>query len=144
MLDKIEYRIAKKLSEYHFYPYGQDIYVGIFRNFSHFPLNLKDIDMDGEGKTITFLALVVHTCMLNQKEELFSFYYKILNILKEKAAAYLQQNITVETLLGCILYYYHPVEIKNVLSTLDVSDIFDDNEIYEYELKKNTILIYTI
>ena len=144
MLDQIEYRIAKRLSEHHLYPYGQDIYISIFRKFSHFPVNLEDLCINGEGKTITFLALVVETCMSNKKEEFIKFYNKILGILKEKSATCIQRSITVETLLGCILYYYHPVSIKNILSSLNVDELFNEKEKYEYELKKKTILIYTI
>lgn len=144
MLDKIEYRIAKQLSEYHLYPYGQDIYISIFRNFSHFPIKLEEIGISGEGKTITFLALVVDTCMLYKKEGFIKFYHKILKHLKEKNVTYFERSFNVETLLGCVLYYYHPVNIKAFLSSLNVDDIFNEKEKYEYELKKNTILIYTI
>jgi len=53
MLDKIEYRIAGRLADHHLYPYSRDIYTNIFRHFSHFPISIKELGIEGEGKTIT-------------------------------------------------------------------------------------------
>jgi len=59
MLDKIEYHIARNLADRHNYPFAQNIYISIFKSFSHFPIKLKDIGIYNEGNTITFMALVV-------------------------------------------------------------------------------------
>ena len=144
MLDQIEYRIANDLAEHHFYPYGREIYIDIFKNFSHFPFRLKDLGMTEEGKTITYMALVVLSCFHKEKNDFISFYKKILNELKESPVSKFRYNLAVETYLGCLLYYYHPVEIKNILSAVQVDDIFNDKERYEFEIKKKTVLIYTI
>jgi hypothetical protein len=144
MLDKIEYRIAKNLAEKHFYPYGREIYINIFKNFSHFPLSLKDLNIKDQGRTITFIALVIFHCFDHEKTEFISFYKKILKELKTSPVAKIRYNLSVETYLGCILYYYHPVDIKNILSSVQVDNIFNDKERYEYEIKKKTVLLYTI
>ena len=34
--------------------------------------------------------------------------------------------------------------VKNILSSINVDELFNEKEKYEYELKKKTILIYTI
>ena len=144
MLDKIEYGIARKLSERHHYPYGQEIYMGIFRNFSHFPLKMEDLGIKGEGTTITFLALVILRCFSYPSNNLFELYKSILDELNQSAAPHFPQDITVETFLGCILYFYHPVEIKNILNSIEIEGIFDEKQIYEFELKKQTILMFSI
>lgn len=144
MLDKIEYTIAENLAEYHLYPYGKEIYVNIFKKFSHFPLSLQKLGIDEQGKTITYMALVVRHCFGKEKTDFITFYRKILNELKESAVAKLRYNLAVEAFLGCVLYYYHPVDIKNLLSSLEVEDIFTSKERYEYEIKKKTVLLYTI
>ena len=144
MLDKIENRIAAKLSEHHLYPYGRDIYINIFRHFSHFPIRLKDLAIDGEGKTITFLAYVVLVSLQHKRNTFLPLYKRVLSELQPKVTPYFPYNISVETYLGCILYRYHPVEIRSAFSSLDVTEVFNDKEIYEYELKKNTILIHAI
>ena len=144
MLDKIEYTIAEKLAEKHLYPYGKEIYVSIFRNFSHFPLNLNELGIEGQGKTITYMALVVNHCFNKEKIEFLSFFKKVLKEIKESSAASLRYNLAVETFLGCILYYYHPVDVKNILSSIDVQHIFNSKERYEFQIKKKTVLLYTI
>ena len=144
MLDQIEYRIANNLAEHHFYPYGQEIYINIFKKFSHFPFRLKDLDMKGEGKTITYMAFVILHCFEHEKTDFLEFYKKILNELKNSPVAKLRHNLAVETYLSCLLYYYHPIDIKNILSSIQVDDIFNDKERYEYEIKKKTILLYTV
>ena len=144
MLDKIEYRIARNLAENHHYPYGREIYINIFKNFSHFPLKLQDLGIQDQGTTIIYMALVIWRCFDHGKTEFSSFYKKILQELKESPVAKMRNNLAVETYLGCVLYYYHPVNIKNILSTTSVNDIFNDKERYEYEIKKKTVLLYTI
>ncbi len=144
MLDKIDYKIAKELSEYHMYPYSQDIYLNIFKHFSHFPLKLRDIGIEGEGTTITFMALVILRCLNNHGNDLPEQYEKILREFKLSVAPYFPQNISVEIFLGCLLFYYHPVDVKNTLSTVEADKIFDKNEQYEYELKKKTILMFVV
>jgi hypothetical protein len=144
MLDIIEYTIAEDLAEHHHYPYGKEIYVNIFRNFSHFPLNMKDLGILGRGTTITYMALVVRHCFGREKIDFFDFYKNILQELKESLVAKFKYNLAVETFLGCTLYYYHPVDIKNFLSSIQVVDIFSSKERYEFEIKKKTVLLYTI
>jgi hypothetical protein len=144
MVDKIDYKIAKELSEYHMYPYAQDIYLNIFKHFSHFPLKLNDIGIEGEGTSITFMAMVILRCLDDHGNDLAEQYEKILREYKHIVAPYFPQNISVETFLGCLLFYYHPVDIKNTLSTVDVDKIFDKKEQYEYELKKKTILMFVV
>jgi hypothetical protein len=144
MLDKIEYKIARNLAEKHHYPYAQDIYINIFKNFSHFPLVLQDLGIQDQGTTITYMALVIWRCFDHGKTDFLSFYKKILQELKESPIAKMRYNLAVETYLGCVLYYYHPVNIKNILSTMEIDDIFNDKERYEYEIKKKTVLLYTI
>jgi len=144
MLDTIEYSIAKKLAEHHLYPYGREIYVNIFKKFSHFPLNLKDLGIEDQGMTITFMSLVILHCFDHKKTDFPVFYKKILQELEDSPVAKMRYNLGVETYLGCVLYYYHPVDIKNILSAVQVDDIFNDKERYEYEIKKKTVLLYTI
>ncbi len=144
MLDKIEYRIANRLAERHFYPYGQDNYINIFRKFSHFPLKLEDINLKGEGTTITFIALVIHICFDQKYNEFIDFHKSVQNVLNSQAAKFCTQDITVETLLGCILYYYHPAQIRNRLSTINLTNYFDESHMYEFNFKKETILMYTV
>jgi hypothetical protein len=144
MLDKIEYSIAKKLAEHHHYPYGQEIYINIFKNFSHFPLNLRDLEMKETGNTIIFMALVILYCFKHKKSEFRRFYENVLYDLQKSAVAKLRNNLAVETYLGCVLYYYHPVDIKNNLTSVYVDDIFNNKERYEYEIKKKTVLLYAL
>ncbi len=144
MLDKIEFRIAAKLAEHHLYPYGREIYINIFRKFSHFPIKMEDLGIKGDGLTITFMAYVTLFCLDQRKENFLPFYKKILAELEPKIRPYFPFNISVETLLGCVLFYYHPVEIKNVLLFFNPDTLFDKKEKYEYELKKKTVLIHAI
>ncbi len=144
MLDKIEYKIARNLAEKHHYPYAREIYINIFKNFSHFPLVLQDLGIQDQGTTITYMALVIWRCFDHEKTDFLSFYKKILQELKESPVVKMRYNLAVETYLGCVLYYYHPVNIKNILSTMEIDDIFNDKERYEYEIKKKTVLLYTI
>ncbi|MCK4559862.1 MAG: hypothetical protein KAV45_08775 [Calditrichia bacterium] len=144
MLDKIDYRIARNLAENHHYPYAREIYINIFKNFSHFPLKLQDLGIQDQGTTITYMALVIWRCFDHGKTDFSKFYKKILQELKESPVSKMRYNLAVETYLGCVLYYYHPVNIKNILSTMEVDDIFNDKERYEYEIKKKTVLLYTI
>ena len=144
MLDKIEYNIAKKLAEHHHYPYGQEIYMNIFKNFSHFPINLRDLNIKDNGTTVTYLALVVMNCFKYKKTDFPGLYKNVFETLRKSAVSKQRENLAVETFLGCALYYYHPVDVKNFLSTVYVEDIFNDKEKYEYEVKKKTVLLYMV
>ena len=144
MLDRIEYRIAEKLSENHLYPYGREIYINIFRHFSHFPIQMADLGVKGPGETITFLAYVVFLCLKRKNDGIIPFYRQMLKEIRPNVSACFPFNITVETFLGCILYRYHPIELRSIFSTLDVNQLFTTKEKYEYELKKNTILIHVV
>ena len=144
MLDKIESRIANQLAEHHLYPFARNIYCDIFRAFSQFPLKLADIGMEGEGKTITFLALVIHECSQAKNPNFDKLFQGILANLQKKAARFFPHDITVETLLGCTLYYYHPSRLRNVLSSQAIENHLNELQQYEYEIKKNTILLYVV
>jgi hypothetical protein len=144
MLDKIESHIAAKLADHHLYPYGREIYINIFRKFSHFPLKLKDLGIAGDGKTITFMAYVILFCFDSDKENFLLFYRNILSKLEPHIQTLFPYNIAVETFLGCVLYYYHPVDVKGVLTSFQPESLFNEKQQYEYELKKNTLLIHAI
>lgn len=144
MLDKIEFKVAQQLSEYHHYPYAREIYINIFRYFSHFPLRLDDLAIKGSGSTITYMAYVCMYCLEKRKESFLPFYQKILAELEPKVKPLFPYNISVETFLGCILFYYHPVNIKHTLWSFEVDSLFTEKELYEYELKKKTLLIHAI
>ena len=144
MLDKLEYRISKKLADHHFYPFAEHNYLNIFNAFSYFPINFKNIGINEEGKTVTFLALVVYYCFKNRKNNFNETYQAVLKELKEIAQPYFSQDIVVETFLGCVLYYFHPSDLKSKLSSIDASKIFNKDQKYEYDIKKKTILIYSI
>jgi hypothetical protein len=143
MLDQIEHTIAYKLAQHHHYPYAKEIYVNIFRHFSHFPLKLKHAGIKGDGQTITLLALVVYMCFDQERGELMDYYRNICHRLEQGLSEKCKQNVAVEAFLGCALYCYHPVELKNILGRPDIDSIFDAKEKYEYELKKNTILTHS-
>ena len=144
MLDQIEESIARELADHYLYPFARNIYQDIFRSFSHFPLNLKDIDMNGPGTTITYLALVVKMCLQNKNNDFNELFENVQNLLYSKVKPLLIQEPKVETFLGCILYAYHPSQIKNAFSSIRVENIFTEKEIYEYHLKRKTILIYAL
>ena len=96
------------------------------------------------GLFAIFLALVVLTCFQQKKSDFLDLYKNVLHTLKESAVVRLRYNLSVETYLGCVLYYYHPVNIKNILTAVEVDDIFNEKEKYEYEIKKKTVLLYII
>jgi hypothetical protein len=144
MLDQIEYRIATRLADHHNYPYARDIYTNIFRSFSHFPVKLVDVGIAGEGETITLMALTVLTCFDTMEKTFSELYAVVLQNLKERAALFFPGNIAVETFLGCIIYYYHPADIKNILATMEVSEFFSKEEFYEFKFKKKTILLFIV
>jgi len=68
----------------------------------------------------------------------------MLEKIQEKVAACFPFNTSVEILLGCILYQYHPIQLKTIFYSFNVDQLFNAKEKYEYELKKNTILIHTV
>jgi hypothetical protein len=144
MLDQIEYRIAKQLADHHNYPYGQDIYRSIFKAFSYFPLRMKQMGISGEGETITLLAMVVLHCLDNKEKDVFRLYRLLMKRYQQLVASSYPQDISVETFLGCLLYRYHPVNLRSAFNSLDITPIFNKRQQYEYELKKKTILIYAI
>ena len=144
MLDKLEHKIAKKLADHHFYPFAEHNYLNCFNAFSYFPVNFKHIGINEEGKTVTYLALVVYFCFKNRKSSFEETYQAVLEKLKKAAQPYISQDIVVETFLGCVLYYFHPSALKNKISSIDTSKIFNKKQKNEYELKKETILIYSI
>ena len=144
MLDQMDNLTAQKLAEHHHYPFAQNIYQNIFKAFSFFPLNLNDIDRSGPGKTISCIALSSLVCLENKENTIFKLFRNTLGYMEKQAASFYPQNISVETFLGCALYFYHPSQLKNMLTTLDVSLFFNSQQIYEYEIKKKTILIFAV
>ncbi len=144
MLDKLEYRIAKELADHHFYPFAEHNYLNIFNAFSYFPLKFEDLRIREEGKTVTFLALVVYYCFKKKKNSFEETYKYLLKEFKKIAQPFLPQDIVVETFLGCMLFYYHPSVLRNKLDSNNATKLFNKNQIYEYDLKKKTILIYTM
>ena len=144
MLDKLEHKIAKDLADHHFYPFAEHNYLNCFNAFSYFPVNFKDIGINEEGKTVTYLALVVYFCFRNRKSSFEETFQVVLEKLKNLAQPFISQDIMVETFLGCILYYYHPSDLRNKISSINTSKIFNKEQKNEYELKKKTILIYSI
>ena len=93
MLDKLEYRIAKQLADHHFYPFAEHNYLNIFNAFSYFPINFKDIGINEEGKTVTFLALVVYYCFKNKKNNFNETYKAVLSELKTIAQPHFPQDM---------------------------------------------------
>ena len=144
MLDKLEYPISKELADHHFYPFAEHNYLNIFNAFSFFPVNFKDIGIEEEGNTVTFLALVVYYCFRNRQDSFTETYEYVLKELKNVAQPYVLQDIVVETFLGCVLYYYHFSDLKNILSSINTSKLFNKKQIYEFEMKKKTILIFAM
>jgi hypothetical protein len=144
MLDKLEYRIAKELADHHFYPFAEHNYLNIFNAFSYFPINFKDIGINEEGKTVTYLALVVYNCFKNRKNNFNETYQAVLVELKKIAQPHFPQDIVVETFLGCFLYYFHPSDLKSKLSAINTTSIFNKDQQYEFDIKKKTILLYSI
>ena len=144
MLDKLEYKIAKDLADHHLYPFAEHNYLSCFNAFSYFPVNFKDIGINEEGNTVTYLALVVHYCFKNRKSSFEETYQSILEKLKKEAQPFISQDIVVETFLGCILYFFHPSDLKSKISAINTAKLFNVEQQNEYELKKKTILIYSI
>jgi len=144
MLDKIEAKIANQLAQKHNYPFAQNIYLDIFRSFSHFPITMSDIGLVGAGKTITYLALVVLKCYEIKEHTLPELFQKILMELKPLVESHFPQDCTVETLLGAALYFSHPSNIRSDLGDKDVKIMFTEEQLYEFELKKKTININII
>jgi len=144
MIDVLDNEIAQQLAEKHNYPYAKNIYVDIFKKFSHFPIKLRELDIEEKGTTISFIALVIRTCFSQRKIKDINLYETILKQLKESVQPIFPQDITVETYLGIILYLHNPINIKNELTRVDANALFDSKQKYEYELKKKTILLYSL
>ena len=144
MLDQIEPKIAHQLAMRHNYPFAENIYMNIFHKFSYFPIKLADLDIKARGETIILMALVIRECFRQPNMNHDKLYATILPILKAKVEPLFPQDITVETFLGTILFYYNPINIQNALSLLDPENLFDEKQRYEYELKKKTILLYAM
>lgn len=146
MLDQIDYQIAEELAEHHNYPYAQNIYSDIFKAFSYFPISLSKVDIEAEGESIVFIALVIRECLNRHgsNEEFEMLFRKIFSELKYKAAEYMPQDITVETFLGCALYYFHPLDLRSSLFTINLGKFFNDKQLHEYEIKKRTVLLFVV
>ena len=144
MIDQADYRVAKRLAERHFYPFAENIYIDIFKAFSHFPLSLKKLGINGEGETITLMALSAQTCFETDKGDFESLFEDVLKRLKILIGDRHPQDITVDVLLGCVLYFYHPSEIRGRLSSFKADKYLTDKQQYEFELKKKTFHIHII
>ena len=106
MLDQAEKIIAQRLADHHYYPFGTEIYLNIFRHFSHFPLPLRDLDTDLPGESVTYLALVVYECLSRRTTNFLDLYESVLAKYRLIVADYAPEDRTVETFLGCILFIY--------------------------------------
>jgi hypothetical protein len=144
MLDSLDYTVSKKLADRHLYPFAQQIYADIFKSFSHFPVDLHNLGISGKGKTVTFLAYVIFSCFERSYPSFQLLYQNIVKKMQSEVKTILVQDINVETLLGCILYYYHPSMVKNALARNDIITMLSEHEKYEYELKKDTILLHIL
>jgi len=144
MIDQADYRVAKRLAERHFYPYAENIYNNIFTAFSHFPLSINKIGVGLEGKTVTLMALCVHFCFDANNKKFDMLFEEELDKLKSLTANLHPQDITVDVLLGCFLYYYHPSEIRNQLSSYPLEQRLTPKQQYEFELKKKTFYIHIV
>ena len=144
MIDILDNEIAQRLAEKHNYPYAKDIYLNIFKKFSHFPIYLNELEIEQKGNTVSFIALVVLSCFSQKKTRNSDMYITILEQLKETVQPIFPQDITVETYLGVVLYLHNPINIRNELTRVDTNILFDSKQKYEYELKKKTILLYAL
>ena len=144
VIDQIEYRIARELADHHSYPFAQNIYSAIFKAFSHFPLKLAHLEIKGPGKTITYIALVVKACLENRNTSFIHLFEEVLAKLDKELSPLMVQEPKIETYLGCILYFYHPTQIKNAFTKINVKSMFNAKELYEYEIKKNTVLLHVV
>jgi hypothetical protein len=144
MLDLMDNRIAVELAEYHLYPFAQNIYHDIFWTFSHFPLPLKEVYPGGEGETITLVALVVSFCLKQPRNPFPELYQKALTYSRQKAQPHFPQDVTVETFLACLLFKYHPTDLHDAIVSLEAGSYFDDKQIYEFNLKKKTVLLNAV
>ncbi len=141
MLDQIESQIAFRLAQRHIYPFAQNMYLDIFRSFSHFPIIMEDIGVEGPGKTITYISLVVKKCFDYHADSLQGLYQLALSELQPLVSNYYPQDCTVETFLGAALYHCHPSSIRNNLCHKEVAELFNEKQLYEFHLKKKTISI---
>lgn len=144
MIDLMDFRVAHALSEHHLYPFAENIYVKIFRSFSHFPLPLSDLKLEGEGHTITLIALVVLNSLKLHCSSFSELYPKMLGWTKEEAQPIFPQDTTVETCIGCMLYLYHPADLHDAMAMFDPENIFNQKQMYEYEFKKKTVLMNAV
>ncbi|HID39921.1 MAG TPA: hypothetical protein EYP36_10475 [Calditrichaeota bacterium] len=144
MVDQADYRVAKQLAERHFYPFAENIYINLFKAFSHFPLPIRIVSAGLEGETITLMALSVHTCF-NSSNKAFDILFDSTSLkLKQLVSGFHPQDITVDVLFGCFLYYYHPSEIRNQLSSYPADQRLTEKQQYEFELKKKTCYIHIV
>jgi len=145
MLDIADEKIAQKLANRYLYPFALNIYHDIFKAYSHFPLQISKIDLNLSGKTVTYISWVVYECFNHNCDDFLSLFYTVRDIMTEKAKPFLFQDVTVETFLGCLLYYYHPTDIRSALSSYSVGKLnFSEKERYEFEIKKKTLLLFAL
>jgi hypothetical protein len=95
--------------------------------------------MTGPGNTITYMAYVVHNCFETEGNSLIELFQNVLEELKPSIQPIYAQDCTVETFLGTSLYYCHPSSIKNDLCHRGINDLFNEKQMYEFQLKKKTI-----
>ncbi|MBN2423460.1 MAG: hypothetical protein JXR46_07965 [Calditrichaceae bacterium] len=146
MLDRIDYQIAEELAEHHNYPYAQNIYSDIFKAFSYFPISLSKLNIESESESIVFIALVIRDCLKRhgRNDDFELLFRKILSEMNYKAAEHMPQDITVETFLGCALYYFHPLDLRSSLFTIDLKRFFNNKQLHEYEIKKKTVFLFVV
>jgi len=144
MIDQADLQVAHQLAERHMYPYAKDIYQSIFKRFSHFPVSLKDVNVKISGTTITVIAWAVLLSFQTRHSDFAELNERVNTALKEKIPPYFPQDPTIDILFGCLLYYYHPSQVRNALSMLDIHHLLDSQQRYEFQLKKRTLYIYII
>jgi hypothetical protein len=144
MIDQADQEIARQLAEHHMYPYAKDIYQAIFKSFSHFPISKKDIDLRIAGETITVMAWAALLSFQTDHTDFEDLHRRINAAIKEKIPPYFPQDPMIDILFGCLLYQYHPSQVRNALSILNIHEILDSQQRYEFELKKRTLYIHIL
>ena len=144
MIDQMDKTVARQLAERHLYPYSQNIYQSIFKYFSHFPVDLQDINIKGQGVSITVMAWSILSALQMRFRPFEILNTEIYAHIRSNIPAYFPQDPIIDVFFGSILFQYHPAQVKNALSLINAENRFDSRQLYEYELKKRTLFIYIV
>lgn len=140
MLDTADHQVAKKLADRHLYPFALNTYINIFRHFSHFPIPQTKSGAGLSGKTVTVIALAAHSCFNHRGKDFPKLFEAVRQELEPAAAPYFPQDIGIDTLLGCLLYYYHPSEVSGAVQSVHKKISLHEKQLYELNFKKHTFL----